>query len=39
MVEMTIYSNDHRLQNQEVRDLHPDNPLLAVLNRHDIHNL
>ena len=30
MVEMTIHSNDHGLQSQEVRDLHPDNPLLAV---------
>ena len=30
MVEMTIHSNDHGLQSREVRDLHPDNPLLAV---------
>ena len=29
MVEMTILSNDHGLQSQEVQDLHPDNPLLA----------
>lgn len=31
MVEMTIHSNDRGLQSQEVWDLHPDNPLLAVL--------
>ena len=27
---MTIHSKDPGLQSQEVRDLHPDNPLLAV---------